>query len=183
MSDKDRIKSRLQKILELARQGVGGEKDNAQSVLDKLLKNHGLSLEDLEREELEVCEFSYRDALEKDLLKQVLYSVLQVSSLSVRVESGNSKKMAIKATKAQKLELELAYGLYRESFKKEQDRLFRAFIHKNKLYGPGLPEEDAVSAPAPRQMSKEDELAIAIMMTAMKTTHLHKALPNTATIQ
>lgn len=40
----EHIKAKLRKLLELARQGVGGEKDNAQSILGKMLTKHGLTL-------------------------------------------------------------------------------------------------------------------------------------------
>lgn len=182
MPNDEKIKEKLRKLLELTRQGVGGEKDNAQSVLDKLLRKHGLVLEDLDPEcaPVEPYEFSFKDEVERDLLHQVIYSVLQVSSVFIREQHANSKKVCIKVTKAQKLEIDLAFGLYREAFKKEQQRLFLAFIHKNRLCGPGLDKDDAEKAPKSSTLSKEDVEAIIAMMGAIKTTHIYKALPSSA---
>jgi hypothetical protein len=181
MKNDERIKEKLRKLLELARQGVGGEKDNAQSILVKLLKKHGIQLDDLDPEcsTVEPHEFSIKDEMDRDLLHQVIYAVLQTSSVQVRIERGNSKKVCIKITKAQKLEIDLAFGVYREAFRNEQRKLFLAFINKNKLFGPGLEKEDAERAPKRSPLSKEDAAAILAMMGAIKTTHIHKALPST----
>lgn len=181
MPNDEKIKDKLRKLLELARQGIGGEKDNAQSVLGKLLKKYNLALEDLDPDcaPIEPFEFSFKDELERNLLHQVMHHVLQSSKLLVRVERGNSKKVCIQITRAQKLEIDMAFDIYRKAFKKEQERLFIAFINKNNLRGPGLDEKDKEEdAPAPSDISKEDLMAIAAMMMAIKTTHVYKALPS-----
>lgn len=177
MSNSERIKEKLRKLLELARQGVGGEKDNAQSVLDKLLKKHDLTLDDLDPDfaPVELCEFSFDDKLERDLLLQVTFSVLQTNSIMRRKERGNSKKLRIKMTKAQYLEVDLAFGLYREAFKKEQRRLYLAFVHKNNLVGQTRDDDTDVQS-KPSELSKEDVDAIISMMGAIKTTNVRKAL-------
>ncbi len=171
------IKTKLRKLLELVRQGVGGEKDNAQSVLDKLLKKHGLTLDDLDSEHAETipCEFRFGNALERKLLLQVIFTVLNKKSMSVRDNHKNSKTLCIKATRAQKLEIDLAWSLFREAFTKEQDRLFIAFIHKNHLFGPDEVENEVPHEPS--NLSKEDIAAIAAMIGAIQETHVHKALP------
>lgn len=181
MPNAEHIKAKLRKLLELARQGVSGEKDNAQSVLDKLFKKHGLTLDDLDSEYAEVCEceFKFGNALERKLLLQVLFTVLNVSSIPVRRDHRNSKTLCVEATRAQALEIDLAWSLYREAFTKEQDRLLIAFIHKNRLHG-----SDEVKGEPPHEpikLSKEDLAAIVAMMAAIKTTHVRRALPSAIT--
>lgn len=180
MPNTERIKEKLRKLLELARQGVGGEKDNAQSILDKLLTKHGLTLDDLDPDvaPVESCEFRFGDKWEYDLLIQVIYLVLQTQTIFYREERRNSKKFCIKATKARKLEIDLAYNLYREALKKEQQRLFVAFIHKNRIFGPGADKDDTDVSSKQSEMPKEDVAAIIAMMGAIKTTHVRKALPS-----
>lgn len=182
MPNTERIKEKLRKLLELTRQGVGGEKDNAQSILDKLFKKHGLTLDDLDPEYAEVyeCEFKFGNALERKLLLQVIFTVLNVSSIPVRHDHKNSKTLCVKATHAQKLEIDLAWSLYRESFTKEQDRLFIAFIHKNHLFGPDNVEDEIPYEPS--KLSKEDIAALAAMICAIKITNVRKALPSAITI-
>lgn len=123
------------------------------------------------------CEFKFGDALERKLLLQVIFTVLNASSIPVRDDHKNSRTLCIKATRAQKLEIDLAWSLYREAFTKERDRLFTAFIHKNRLYGPDDVEDDDEAPREPSKLSKEDVAAIVAMMVAIKETRVHKALP------
>lgn len=177
MNSEDRIKAKMRKLLELVRQGVGGERENAQSMLEKLLKKHDLTLEDLDSEKAEVglYEFAFNDKLEKKLLTAVMHFVLQAKTIMVRNDHKNSKKICIQVTKAQKLEIDLAYGVYREVFKKEQQNLFLAFIHKNHIFGPD--ENDDKENDTPSKLTKEDLMSIAFMMQGMRTTHVNKSLP------
>lgn len=40
----DKVKAKLRKLIALAERGIGGEKENASRVLQKLLDRHGLAL-------------------------------------------------------------------------------------------------------------------------------------------
>ena len=172
----EQIKKKMRKLLELARKGVGGEKDNAQSVLNKLLAKHELTLDDLDPEfaPVEIFEFSFDDKIELDLLFQVIFSVIQTDSVMHRKQRSNSKKLIVKITKAEYLEIRLAFDLYREAFKKEQKRLYLAFIHKNNL----VEESENDNESKPSELSKEDVAAIIAMMNAIKTTNIYKPLPS-----
>ena len=55
----------------MAERGVGGEKANAQSQLDRRLKLHGLTTEDLD------CEFPRRAVQDKDVLEMAICYVRQ----------------------------------------------------------------------------------------------------------
>ena len=63
MSDKIHIK--LIKLLALAERGVGGEKVNAQRMLEKLMKRHGIEMSDLAGEKIETRWFRFKGSLEK----------------------------------------------------------------------------------------------------------------------
>lgn len=47
----DNKKERLKKIYNLSLKGVGGEREQAQAILDKLLKKYELSLDDIDDED------------------------------------------------------------------------------------------------------------------------------------
>lgn len=173
-----RIKAHLQKLLNLARTGVGGEKDNAASILGKLLKKHNLTLDDLDPEGAPVTlfEFSYKNELEHKLLMQVVFNILNVSVVSGKSHPHrNGRKVLIEMTRAQKLEVDLAYGLYRDAFRKEQERLLKAFVHKNNLYGPS-PQTDLAAPPPPPPMAPEELATILAMIEAIKPTTVHRAI-------
>ena len=55
----DSIMEKLRKIKALAENGVGGERIAAQEALDRLLKEHGLTLEDISDEQSRYYEFKY----------------------------------------------------------------------------------------------------------------------------
>ena len=48
MADNETIRAKLRKIAALAERGVGGERDNAKSQLDRLLAKHGRFLRGVE---------------------------------------------------------------------------------------------------------------------------------------
>lgn len=176
--DEGKIQERLRKLLALARQGEGGEKANAQSILDKMLKKHGLRIEDLDPERLErgLCKFSYGNELEYQLLLQVIFNVLGASSIHGVKGPGNRKTFEVLVTRAQGLEIDLAWSIYRDAFRLEQQRLLEAFVHKNRLYGArdaSVPPEKASG----HESSKEDTQAILAMMRAIKPTQVYKAIP------
>ena len=68
---------RIKKLQALAERGVGGEKETAAKMLQRLLEKNGIStLEELEKEEIEYFLFSYNGRHEIKLLKQCMYKVL-----------------------------------------------------------------------------------------------------------
>lgn len=68
---------RIKKLQALAERGVGGEKETAAKMLQRLLEKNGIStLEELEKEEVEYFLFSYKGRHEIKLLKQCMYKVL-----------------------------------------------------------------------------------------------------------
>ena len=60
---------RIKKLQALAERGVGGEKETAQKMLNRMLEKNGISsLEELENEEYEYTLFSYNGKHEIKLL-------------------------------------------------------------------------------------------------------------------
>lgn len=71
---------RIKKLQALAERGIGGEKETAAKMLQRLLEKNGIStLEELEKEEVEYFLFSYKGRHEIKLLKQCIYKVLGYS--------------------------------------------------------------------------------------------------------
>ena len=71
MTDKER--ELLIKIKALAEHGVGGEKINAQKMLEKLMKKLDITTEDLENNDLQVFHFKYKQGKE---LKTLMLAIL-----------------------------------------------------------------------------------------------------------
>lgn len=136
--------ARMKKLQALAERGVGGEKETAQRMLDKMLKENGITtLEDLEEEKSEYTLFSYNGKHEIKLLKQCMYKVLGASGeLECYKPYGRRQKVGIYCTPTQKVEIELEFEFYRNVFYEELKTFMNAFIQAQKIFPPDAPESD-----------------------------------------
>lgn len=125
----------LQKIKALAEQGVGGEKETAQIILQELMKKYGVTDEDLEQDETELTWFRFRDNIEEKLLAQIIYMVTNKIPYGCKRER-RVKKLGIECTVVEKMEIELNYEFYKKAMVEELKIFFSAFINKNGLYPP-----------------------------------------------
>lgn len=175
-----RIIERLKKILALARQGVGGEKQNAQRMLDSLLAKHGMTLADLDGsvQVREDCEFSPKNAAEMTLLVQCVASVVLDWDFMVW-SAKRGKKRWISLTKAECLEVRLMFDIHRKALAKHLAKQAKvalaAYIHTNGIYSKKSADneqEDAKESAA----DMEEIMAILSMMQSMKPTPVHKAI-------
>lgn len=135
MSGKEEL---LKKLKALAERGESGERENAAAQLEKLMKKYGVSEEELERGAEQDCFFRYSQETERRLLMQIIYSATgKVGSGTVGTYTGRSrKKVAVKCTAAQKIEIEALYAFYKVAFEKELETFYSAFFMKNSIYPP-----------------------------------------------
>lgn len=72
MNDK---KEMLKKLRALALRGIDGEKEQAQAILEKLMKKYDITFGELDEEELNEYEFEFHGKEQKVLLRQTIYKV------------------------------------------------------------------------------------------------------------
>lgn len=65
----------LKKIRALAERGVGGEAENAEEILRRLMEKYGVSEDELDEEERRRHDFEYHGKEQETLLRQVVYKV------------------------------------------------------------------------------------------------------------
>ena len=65
----------LKKIRALAERGVGGEAENAEKLLARMMKKYGISEAELDEETRVRHDFTYHGGEEKKILRQVVYKV------------------------------------------------------------------------------------------------------------
>lgn len=70
-------KERLKKLYALALRGVGGEKEQAQAILDKLLKKYAMTLDDLDDEVIQEYDLEYHGKEQDRILMQTAYKELR----------------------------------------------------------------------------------------------------------
>jgi len=135
------MKERLRKIYELATRGVGGERENAQRLLERLLAEHNLTIEDLAGDEKKLYYFRYSEGWEKKLILQIVAKVTNVSTIEPWVRKGWRKARGFELTAAEFAECQLLLEEYRKAYRKELERLFSAFVQRNRIFGDGKADE------------------------------------------
>lgn len=65
----------LQKLKALADKGIGGEKQNAERMLNSLMAKYGISEAELSEDKIIEAKFTYRGETQKTILAQIIYMV------------------------------------------------------------------------------------------------------------
>lgn len=158
-------------------QGVGGEKEQAQRLFEKLISKSDFSLEDLDLDEkkAEWYVLNFHGDEEKKLLVQVVYQVTDSTEglyYSFDTLSGRKSKtkLELKCTAAEKLEIDFLFAFYRRLYEEEKKVLLEAFIQKHRIFG-NLKEGE--KAP---EISAEELLRLQRMMNGLSDEEPHKAL-------
>lgn len=138
----EKTMQRIRKLQALAERGVGGEKETAEKMLQKLLKRNGINtLEELEQDKPEYTLFSYHGQHELKLLRQCIYKVLTAAGDKTFYRTrGTRQKIGIYCTKAQKVEIELEFEFYRKVFYEELHTFMEAFIQAQRIFPPDAPQ-------------------------------------------
>ena len=163
MSD---IKERLKKLYELAIRGVGGEKEQAEAILKKLIKKYGVSMDELDEKIIKRYKIKYSGAAERKILIQIVYKVTNETGCSfdfVYKKSGRACRtiLGLDCTEAQKIEIEFLFDFYKKLYKKELEAFLLAFIHKHDLFGRLKEGEHGA------QLSPEEEAKLYAMMKGL----------------
>lgn len=138
--DKESIIEKLRKIKALAENGVGGEVVAAQEALDRLLKEHGLTLEDISDEQSRYYEFKYSNEREMALMMQVLVRLFGSKSNVFRTGRfvKKSKVVLLDMTKLEYIDFKNMWGYYRREWKKYLEKglkeMLSAYVLKFDLY-------------------------------------------------
>lgn len=159
----------LQKLLALAKRGVGGESDNAQAMLESKMRELGLSLVDLESEHRERVWFKYkRGAFSRDLLSQVIYSVMGDADVWRRRDK--SQSLGCDVTNPERLEIELRYEAFFPALQSEFKSAYTAFLHVNKIFPGKEPEGDG------KPLSNRELMKLVMMMEGMERVPLRRGI-------
>lgn len=165
---------RIEKLLELARRGVGGERANAERALDRMLAREGLTRDDLEcsmaDEEREFHTFRVADRFERQILCQILYSIKADWDGSFFRRKGSRTRIQFWLTHREAAELRYLWQIYQKAWSDELQVALRAFIQVNRLYADD--ESDAEAQP----LEHDYLMRIAEMAGTMRKTEVRRAL-------
>lgn len=132
----DGIVTTLRKIKVLAEEGTTeGERQAAKRKLEQLLEKHSITLDQLaEQEETAKHIFVCVDALERKLLLQVIGMVKDTHKVTTSRIYRSKKKVLVKATPLQMVEIKILFEAYRKAFAKSLDNFLTAFINANNIF-------------------------------------------------
>ena len=139
------IEKKLVKILALAERGIDGEKVNARFILEKLLKKHELTLDDIlkkDNQELIKKGYRYKNKMEKTLLVQIYVSITNINDVRYW-KRRNASIIGFELTAIDHIELSEMYGYYKKLLKEEISCIVDAFIQKHELYSSASGEESS----------------------------------------
>ena len=114
----------LKKVRALAEHGVGGEAENAEKLLARMMKKYGISEAELDEETRVRHDFTYHGGEEKKILKQVVYKVTGGYTYElVYTASGRKVRTQLGAdcTPAEEVEIEYLFDFYKRLWEKEKD--------------------------------------------------------------
>lgn len=147
----------------LAEHGVGGEAENAEKLLARMMKKYGISEAELDEETRVRHDFTYHGGEEKKILKQVVYKVTGGYTYElVYTASGRKVRTQLGAdcTPAEKVEIEYLFDFYKRLWEKEKDAFLAAYIQKHRIFAIRADVE-------PREMSLEESIKMSALMRGM----------------
>lgn len=132
------IIEKLKKVKELADRGEAGEALVAREKLHILLSKYGLSIEDLEQDQIHSYKFKYVTAAEMDIITQCLSKVLDRPSLQYSYYKDKKKEFFVKMTEWQYIEAKHLIDFHVKQFRKELKAqlkaLVSAYVNKHDLF-------------------------------------------------
>lgn len=141
------LKDRLIALYNLSQRGVGGERENAEALLHRILAIHNLTLQDFlnEQEEKRKYWFIAKDNQERALVRQIVGKITAApGEISSFIIPGR-KMIGFLLTRGEIIACSMLYDIYIDAFrtekkklasrqKKEREYLVLAFIHKHNIF-------------------------------------------------
>lgn len=164
-----KVQAKLRKLMALAERGEGGEKDNAQRMLEKLLARHDLTIDDLNDECREIRWFPILNVYERKLAAQIMSKVCDSCTPGLYTSKSQPKKIGVEVTPAEAIEFELHYNALRNALAAHFDEAFSAFVQANRLF-PATPSDS-------RDIElSESDMRVVAMASAIKPTSVRPRL-------
>lgn len=155
----DKILKLARKLNALAERGVGGEKESAQTQLERIMKKHGLSYDDINGTEIISQVFTVGKY--RRLFIQVVVSVS--SDIKIFGHKGTKTKIILDCTAEEMIEVQSKFEFYKKAYQREfkdyESTFFEAFVQKNQLYSNAEPEEKELTPEDLKRLKKVLSLA------------------------
>lgn len=136
------INPKLLKIVELAKHGVAGERENAMRMVQIICEREGLNVDDVMTStdiDTHVLEMRPRSNLEQELLAQICWAFAIPDDPGGLRYHSRAKAFIYKTTRARHIETINAATILLRQFRKERKKVERdvlaAFVNKHHIFG------------------------------------------------
>lgn len=156
-----KTKDKLLKLLALYKRGVGGEKENAKAMLDRILAEHGMTMADIDDEAINKVEvtFSYNEKEAKILFIQVVARVCGADHTISRYR--NSRTLSVEVTPAQKAEILVMNDVLWAAYRDERKNLMNAFIIKHRVWDENAGRDEEIEITPEQREAQERAVRMA----------------------
>lgn len=172
------IDKKLLKIVELARNGIGGERDNAMKMVRVICEREGLNVDDVMASteiETHILEIAPRTKLEQELLAQVCWAFAIPDDPDGLMYNKAAKVFIYKTTRGRHVETINAASILLRQFRKEKKKVERdvlaAFVNKHHIFG-----NDSKTAVVKSSVDLERMQRIMGMAHNMDDVHIRKQI-------
>jgi hypothetical protein len=171
----EKLLDRLRKIQALARHGVGGEKENAERMLARLLDLHNLTIEDLDGESKMIeWRFKADSGFDIRLVNQIIFKVTNVCNYRIYKYNGKAGLYGCELSAAQAIECEAILAILRPALEDHFQIAFSAFVQSNQIFGDSPAEDQGDKEETPEDRART--FAIMQMMLGTKKVDLLKQI-------
>jgi len=130
----------INKLKALSDEGIGGEKINAQKMLEKVMDDNGITMEDIAETE-HVQNTLHCDDKQRRIMGQI---IVHVMGKTIKMYGSNMVSgYIIHCTKAQFVEIISKFEFYWAQYEEELELFTSAFVYKHQLLPPDATEAKA----------------------------------------
>lgn len=175
--DREKILDRLRKLKALADRGEGGERDNAERMLEQLAAEHGIDINNIDEERLIRFYITINDKWKRLLASQLCACcrqrlrqegvLLDDTRMTLWSTYTKGKYVIVNCTQAEGLEFSAHLEILSKAFKRQLDDFYEAFLLANNLLIDPDGTEAKLSAEELRRLER-----IALMSSGITKTHL-----------
>lgn len=129
------LKERLLTLYALSQRGVGGERENAEQILNRTLKSHNITLEEFLNEQAakQLYWLHIENKQEGDLLTQVIGKITNaLGAVEVSYFPRDKKQMGFKLTRGEIIAATMLWEIYAKAFRAEKRKLKQKHNKENK---------------------------------------------------
>lgn len=168
----ERIIELAKKLKALAEQGIDGEKQNAITMLQAMMKKHGITMEMINENDAKDHEFiTSNDKQVQRFFMQIIANVLGKNKKAgkyVRHPRGKERWFAY-CTPSEAIEIQARFDFFWPIWEKEVDIFYAAFIQTNRLYRKPSNDDEKEE----KELSQQEKERLFKMMNLMANMDRH----------